>query len=700
MGVQESKASPYEIGKTQFESTGLLKFTVSDAIRNTDQQEFSIFQIKPDSEMSTELANNFVRSWKVFRHPNIAQFIESYEENGEFFVVTERLVPFEPEKLSDDELSWALYSLVNFVCFMGEKSSVIHGNLTKESIFLTEGNEIKVVGLQWVSSNGNGPIYKYREEWEKILPFKSSEFSLEIPYSVDCRFIGEYVKDWSNRLPKQISKLCRSWVMQKRGKLTLPSTFLDDEYWKNDKFVQYINFLNELAIKDNLERDMFLKNFTDNLSKFGENTQTVSILPKLISSLSFSPTPSLLVSILSIGKKLESKKFARIIIPNILGLFENKDRALRIHLLSELDSIVPFLDKAVANDQIFANIVSGLLDPMPHMKQATIMAMVPLAPLLNINNMKSLIRELRGLQSDPDPQIRTNALVCVAKIAKHIDPEIRQTSLVQVFGKAAKDKFWDTRKHSISAFLMCATEFSDKIIAYAVIPSISPLCVDENADVKEKALYALQIFLDKLKGIEKSNDEKPQQKRIIQSNESNIKEKVVEQQKPAINKGVKKPVKVVQPQKKNQESIKEKKTFDEAPIKTIPIKKPIVQENKPVTVTVRQSDNLFDDENDGWDAFEEEEAEEPVVQKEIKISVPKKKSIPIKPVQPKVVVPKKEEKVVDDDVDGWSDFDDNIEEVNDNKKNDDNKTEVKENNEDVDGWDDFDEDIIDSKKFD
>jgi hypothetical protein len=69
--------------------------------------------------------------------------------------------------------------------------------------------------------------------------------------------------------------------------------------------------------------------------------------------------------------------------------------------------------------------VGGLDDPSIQLKHATIIAMVPPARFLSPPNIDLLIRELRRLQLDPDPQIRMNAVTCVAKIAEFINDETR-----------------------------------------------------------------------------------------------------------------------------------------------------------------------------------------------------------------------------------------------------------------------------------
>lgn len=129
------------------------------------------------------------------------------------------------------------------------------------------------------------------------------------------------------------------------------------DYWQTDKFVQYLVFLNELALHDQLERDNFFKILNESLSVFSESTQTSTILPILISAVSYSPSSNLLTSILQVGKKLEEKEFVRIIFPLLISLLDSQDKQIRISLLSQFDLIVPYIEKKKLSIQKFSQVL-------------------------------------------------------------------------------------------------------------------------------------------------------------------------------------------------------------------------------------------------------------------------------------------------------------------------------------------------------
>ena len=669
MGVTGSRAEPFLLLEPRVAVAQPLKYTVYDAVCNADGSECSVFKIEPgESEMGIALAANFLRSWKVYRHPVIAPFIESYEENGVTYVVTERLLEFDSESLSVNERAWALNNMARLVSFLSESAHVVHGNLGKGALFLTPGRELKVSGLQWVSAvaNASGVIEQFRAQWQASLPFKM-DTGEEWNELFDCQFIGMYLSEWKASIPKPFLKFEKLW------KTSTPkvgaSKFLELEYWENDKFVQYLTFLRELPLKDPFDREVFLKNLLDNIDNFDRETQNVAILPCLISALSYSPTPSLLGPILTIGRNLDEKRFAIMVVPQLVSLFENKDRALRIHLLSEIEALVPFLDQNVANSQIFDNVVGGLNDVSPQLRQATIIAMAPLAQFLTQDHLSVLVRELRRLQIDNDAQIRTNAVICIAKIAGYLDSDTRGQVLAACFAKSVIDPYVPARRAAIAAFKNCLKYFTNYTVAHSVIPAVAPLCVDQNAEVKEAALNALQIFLNVLKGevslqSAATTPLKPIQ-RVSPAPKPTTQTASPEPAKLPLKKstsspGIKEQKPKVVPEKPPPRTIERKKTRDEKPMEVVkseevvdgwsdedfdfdepdepvieePKKQPVTEEPKRQTV-VRESAKLrhvhkedpFDDD-DGWDLdspwSDEEKVEEPKpVQKKPSKFIPK-----------------------------------------------------------------------------
>lgn len=498
MWLFKRKAAPYTLQDEIFTSNSPFCIKLYNGTRVADQKEFSIFEFKPDqSDFQQALALNAIKSWKTFRHPTIPLYTDTYEDNGITYVVTEKVLPFDPSKLTNSELTWAIYVMTGFVAFLSDSQSV-HGNIFGDALFMTAGHELKIAGLHWLTVNGIGPTFTYRNEWIQSVPLASPDpFDGAPQWAIDIRFVGKYLDEWAQKLPKVLLKNARRWQPNSR-QYPNPTTLLNLEYWTTDKFVQYLLFLRDLPLKDQFEREQFFKNLHEHLDNFSPETQQHTILPTLMSTLSFAQTPAILEAIVAIGKTMNETDFGTIIVPQLISLFEVKERSLRLQLLSQIEILIPHLDKKILNDKIFGNIIFGLMDTASQVKTATIIAMAPLAPHLTVTNSRTLVRELKKLQSDQDPQIRANTIICIAKIADFIDDEIRLNTLTSCLAKAATDPFPQCRLVAISAYRTCQKYFNNILIASSIMPVVSPLCMDQNLNVKISALKSMKQYVDLL----------------------------------------------------------------------------------------------------------------------------------------------------------------------------------------------------------
>ncbi|KAH0794203.1 N-terminal kinase-like protein [Histomonas meleagridis] len=505
------KGPPYTLGDQISFSENPLSIKMFHGIRNSDQKEFSIFEFRPKSNpLEQALTQNAIKSWRTIRHPSIPNFIESYDHEGASYVVTEKLLAFDESKISPKEISYAAYTLIDFVSFMHDANG-IHGNLKTDSLFLTNGHELKVGGLQWLTINNDGPINTYHKDWLKSISVTNLD-----PTTADLFFSGTILSSWQKSLPRKTNKYIQKWK-NNNGNLPDPKDFLSLPEWKSDNFVQHLLFLRDLPMKDSFERETFFKKLIDYIPNFSPSMCEYLLLPKLLSSLSYAQEPSIIPLIFSLSKSLKTETFDEIIIPNILPLFENKDRSIRVSLLTQITNILPHLNNKTINDRIFPNVVLGLSDSSNTLKASTIISMVHLAPYLNVTNIRNLIRELKKLHSDNEPSIRCNSIVCLAKIAEYIEPEFRNQTLSQCFTKAALDQFPPARKAAIAAWKTTNKYFDKNDVAKVIIPSISHLCVDSCDDVKILALKLFKQYVDELcDGVNLNVEVKEQKKENVQ----------------------------------------------------------------------------------------------------------------------------------------------------------------------------------------
>lgn len=578
-----SKKTPqYKLQKLIFQSNSVIQYYLYDGFRISDQKQFSIFEIKtdPTSLLQQALSKNALKIWKTLRHPAIPIFYDSYENDDNLYVVTEKLLPFnnfnsndtvstsmtddnlesdkQTEILTDNEILWAVHVLTDFVCFLGDKANAIHGSIQNDSLFMTHGHELKIAGLHWMTINGNGPINDYYNDYQNLvlnvnqyLPNVEIQFqidpnaikeelavtqnrdkSMNFYSTVDSKFIGLFISKHRFQLPERVISYGDFWLSNyflsfssyyaSSGNIPpTPKMFLDDELcWNqythidqsenkgnNNEYINIILFLKDLPLKEADDRLNFFQHLNQVLNIFSIQTQEYTILPILISSLSYTKslkeTPLILEAVFSIGSnpQISNESFENIIIPSIIPLFESKDRNIRIHLLKNIDSLINHFTPKLINETIFPNIIVGLSDTVAAMKSATIISMVSFAPKLSKDNIKSLIRELRKLQTnDQDPSIRCNSVICITKISENIDEEIRISTLLLSFTAALKDSFSSSRKAAITGFKICKKYFAPKsdIIANNILVALAPLCNDSSIENRILAIETMKDYLDTL----------------------------------------------------------------------------------------------------------------------------------------------------------------------------------------------------------
>ena len=100
--------------------------------------------------------------------------------------------------------------------------------------------------------------------------------------------------------------------------------------------------------------------------QFPEEFLKVKVLPELLKSVEFGGGgPDVFASVMKIGKTLSDDEWDSRIIPVIVRLFSNPDRAIRVCLLDNLPNMIERLSQKVVNDKIFPQMVL-LVRPLLH----------------------------------------------------------------------------------------------------------------------------------------------------------------------------------------------------------------------------------------------------------------------------------------------------------------------------------------------
>lgn len=73
-----------------------------------------------------------------------------------------------------------------------------------------------------------------------------------------------------------------------------------------------------------------------------------------------------------IGHILESSEYQSQIVPCVVKMFSSTDRATRLKLLQQIETLSEHLDPKTVNDQVFQPLVNGFQDTNPTIREHTV----------------------------------------------------------------------------------------------------------------------------------------------------------------------------------------------------------------------------------------------------------------------------------------------------------------------------------------
>ncbi|KAE9548145.1 hypothetical protein FO519_008643 [Halicephalobus sp. NKZ332] len=434
---------------------------------------------------------------KTLRHPNVLAFLDFAEIEGTLYLITEPCKPlsvyFEDSQLTPAQkelvVSWGLYQLLSCLKFLHNEARISHGNI-REGIYVTASGDWKFSGFHNTSA------------------FQSPKTDLNDLAAVVWQVFNGFTENLGDsrsiaKIPKRLQTLYKK--LESKGQVFASGDLLTESravggFMKN-KFVDTLLFLEEFQLKEASEKQSFFMNLKENLDMFPDDIAKYKILPKLIHAYEFGNAGAhILLPMFKLGRLLEEDEYQHRIVPCLVKLFSSPDRTTRVKLLEKIDEFAPHLKSDVINEKIYGNLVTGFLDTNPAVRESTVKAMVPLAEKLNYHNLNTdLMKYLARLQGgDDQPGIRTNTTICLGKIGCYIDPSQRQKILISAFTRALKDPFPPARMSGVLALGATQQYYSLSEVASRILPTLAPLTMDPEKQVRDQGFKALKGFLEKL----------------------------------------------------------------------------------------------------------------------------------------------------------------------------------------------------------
>ncbi|XP_026314838.1 N-terminal kinase-like protein isoform X1 [Hyposmocoma kahamanoa] len=533
-----TKDFPYEVGEPVRGLEDRSVWTLHKGKKRGTQDEVSIFlfDVQKNSETLFDIAKASLKKLKTMRHPSLLHYLDSCETEKFLYVATEYVEPLtthiEDMKMEGQQrdlfLAWGIFQITRALSFLNNDGNMKHNNVCLYSVFVTLAGEWKLGGFEFLTSHGqegSNPIPI------KILPAleiydppekkDSSKLKSITKCSTDMWGLGCLMWEAFNgplknqpalktvdNIPKQLCTLYCELVSANPASRPNPADIITrcrkiGSYFKND-LIDTMLFLEEIQIKDKVEKGKFFSTLSNHLDNFPEAVCVHKILPQLMTAFHYGDAGSaVLAPMFKLGKLLDEADYQKQIVPCVVKLFASNDRTTRSRLLQQLDQFIMHLQNATVNDQIFPQVVHGFLDTNPIIREQTVKSIVHLAPKLNYNNLNvEVLKHFARLQSKDDQGgIRTNTTVCLGKIAAHLHPQIRQKVLVSAFVRATRDAFPPARQAGVLALAATQQYFLLAEVAVRVLPALCPLTADPEKQVRDAAFRTIKGFLGKLEKV-------------------------------------------------------------------------------------------------------------------------------------------------------------------------------------------------------
>jgi len=127
----------------------------------------------PDRRNLVPLAKNALRKLRALRHPNILKFLDGAETDSTVWIVTEHVRPLVSDMTSakgvaEESKVYGLLHLATALSFLNKDGSSIHGNVRQEALFVTQGGEWKLGGMEVCTRmDEDGGTLWVSGEWEE-----------------------------------------------------------------------------------------------------------------------------------------------------------------------------------------------------------------------------------------------------------------------------------------------------------------------------------------------------------------------------------------------------------------------------------------------------------------------------------------------------------------------------------------------------
>ncbi|RKF83702.1 N-terminal kinase-like protein [Golovinomyces cichoracearum] len=529
--ISKGPPFPYNFGERVNLDFGI--WTLFNGTKREDGSKCSIFSFNISaSKHLLPLARNSVKKLRTIRHPKVIKLLDTLENDSHIHIVVEQVVPLswyiKTKTISIETIKWGLFSVAQTIKFINGDAVSIHGALKLDSVFISESGEWKVGGFELLScfKDDDAIIYSHGcllPDNARRAPPELSKSGWDLikknpPTAVDAYSFGLLISEvfdnynsrdtqaaHTTKIPASMQASYRRLMNDNPKARISVGDFFDQGSRKGGYFVTPLIKLTEtieqLGMKSEQEKEEFLNDLDRFSDDFPEEYFKTKVLPELLKCIEFGGGgPKFLDVVMKISRKLSKEDFEKRILPAIIKLFGFPDRAIRVCLLDGLPLMVERIPPKIINDKIFTQMVTGLTDTSPVVREETIKAVLTIIDQLSDKTKNSeLLKYLAKTSNDEQPGIRTNTIICLGKISKNLDARTRTKVLIAAFTRSLKDPFVHARNAALMALAVTSDFFSEDDSASRILPAICPCLIDKEKIIRDQANKTIDIYLNRLR---------------------------------------------------------------------------------------------------------------------------------------------------------------------------------------------------------
>lgn len=306
-------------------------------------------------------------------------------------------------------------------------------------------------------------------------------------------------------LPKQLLSAYQKLLASVPANRAPAGQLPNHPYFQNSNFVELNMFVENLALKGQLEREAFLGKLPSIMDRLPDGFCTFKILPMLSQSIkSGLGGGAAFACVVKMKTRMSEESFAQNVVKKYAVEWfasEEIERGVKTDLYNKLDMFVPHMDDSTVNTQLFPAMCAAFQDmAAPALRDAAVKAVLTICGRLTEKNLNSvLMSHFARLQVDPEPAIRTNTTVCLGKLGPELSNTAKTKVLAAAFLRSLKDPFPHARAAGLTAILGTVDAYSVKEMATRILPAVVPLLVDGAGDVRKLSFQVLGEFEKQLR---------------------------------------------------------------------------------------------------------------------------------------------------------------------------------------------------------